>query len=532
MVLMLVVAAGLLSAGPVRADGEAVCDVRYVSVEHVYLDAGRLVGLEVGTTVRVVRDGADIAELVVVYAADHSASCRVETSTLEVAPGDRAYFVSALPPSVAVVDTVVATRRQRDLRPPATRAGRAASPGPRVTGSAAVRVDQTTDTGVVGLSSTVWNLPFRLRVRGLGRGWEFRARGNLRRILRDGFGPSTDPREWRNRIHEIALVRDDRRENWNFAVGRITTRMAAAGGPLDGLAVNRRVGQTMRVGAFGGFAPAWQDYNLSISDHVVGLTFGYDTAGALGRGLHLNLAGVGRYHEKEISREYLALTTTWQGAHGLSLLQAAEVDFNRGWRQAHGESAVELTSFALGGRWRVNRTAALRIGWDNREPVRTWESRAIPDSLFRNAGRRGLNAGVELRSGGGHRLWLNGAVRTPESGAKESNSWNVRTRLPRLPVASMDLDLSVRGFDGPYLAGLAPMAGLAWRGGNGWYARVAGGIYQYRDTTGDDERDSTWLSAGVDWSFARSWSALAELRGDWGDAVRTRSILLELRLRF
>ena len=103
------------------------------------------------------------------------------------------------------------------------------------------------------------------------------------------------------------------------------------------------------------------------------------------------------------------MTTTWRGAHGLSILQAADVDFARGWKRDSGADAVRLTSLALTGRWQVRRHLAVTAGWDDREPVRTWETRALPDSLFRDAGRRGLRAGVELRDGRGRRLDLDGA---------------------------------------------------------------------------------------------------------------------------
>src|SRR5690606_18877706 len=104
------------------------------------------------------------------------------------------------------------------------------------------------------VAGTVLTLPFRLRARSLGRGWEFRARGSLRRLDRRGGDDVRADREWRNRIHQAALVRDGRREAWHLAVGRIGVRAAAAAGPLDGLAASSRLGTGWRVGAFGGWA--------------------------------------------------------------------------------------------------------------------------------------------------------------------------------------------------------------------------------------------------------------------------------------
>ena len=43
--------------------------------------------------------------------------------------------------------------------------------------------------------------------------------------------------------------------------------------------------------------------------------------------------------------------------------------------------------------------------------------------------------------------------------AETSTSWNARAYAPNWPVQRLSLDASVRGFDGPYLSGWAPMLG-------------------------------------------------------------------------
>ncbi|MFO7609172.1 MAG: hypothetical protein R6X35_08220 [Candidatus Krumholzibacteriia bacterium] len=522
-----------LAAATAAAQGDAECGVRYLSADHVYLDCGRLAGLEAGATVRIVRGGTQVAELQVDYAADHSASCRVVQAVGEIQVGDRAFYVPAqpvAPPVSAAPDTV--RRRERALRAPATATARAQAPGPRLSGGAALRWERMEETGGTDVGSTVLTLPFRLRARSLGRGWEFRARGSLRRLDRRGGDGVRADREWRNRIHQTALVRDGRREAWHLAVGRIGVRAAAAAGPLDGLAASRRLGAGWRVGAFGGWAPAWQDLDFSTADQVAGVTVELDPTGAGAAGLGLVLAGVGRYHEGEISREHVALTTTWRGGPGLTLLQAAEVDLNRGWKRDAGADALRLSSFALTGRWQAGRRLAFRAGFDDREPVRTWETRDRPDSLFQDAGRRGLRGGVELRGGRGRRLDLDGSVRSPAGDGADTKSWSARLWLPAWPSAALDLEASVRGFTGPYLGGLAPTLGVSHRGRSGWSLRGAGGLYRYTDQVGDDDRSSTWLSAAVERDLGRRWSALAEARGDWGDAGDLRSLALEARCRF
>ena len=530
---LVVISVLLLGAfvAPAGAQDDASCGVRYLSAENVYLDAGRLAGIEVGATLRVVRDGTQVAELLVEYAADHSASCSIVQQVGAIQVGDRVFFTAAAPPpevEVATADTLIS--RERDLRAPVTGTARAVTPGPRLTGAAALRWEHAAESGGTEVSSDVLTLPFRLRARDLGHGWEFRARGTLRRIERGGGADLRTGQEWRNRIHEVALVRDGRREAWHLAAGRIGVRAAAAAGPFDGLFCDRRLAPGLRLGAFAGWAPAWQDMDFSTEDQVAGLALELDPAGTGGTGLGLILAGIGRYHQGEVSRENIAMTTTWRGGPGLSLLQAAEIDFNRGWKADTGADAVRLTSLALMGRWQADRRLAFSAGYDDREPVRTWESRELPDSLFQDAGRRGLRGGVELRGGAGRRLNLDASVRTPENGGVDTKSWSARLWLPA--VSGLDWDLSVRGFTGPVLGGIAPTVGVSHRSRSGWYLRGTAGLYSYSDQVGDDDRTSTWLSAAVEKDLDRHWSAAAELRGDWGDANDLRSLGLEARCRF
>lgn len=520
----------LLLAAAVRAE-EPACGVKYLSADHVYLDAGRLAGIETGMTVRVMRDGAQVAELLVEYAADHSASCSIVQASGDIVVGDRVVFEAAAGgpgAEVAAPDTLVSRRRPEPQ--PERRSGRAAVPGPRLTGWAALRWEHAQERGGTDVASDVATLPFRLRARDLGHGWEFRARGSLRRIRRDGGSAGRDSEEWRNRIGEVAFVRDGRGQDWHVAAGRIGVRAAASAGPFDGLALNRRVAGRTRVGLFGGWAPAWQDMGFSTEDQVAGVTLQVEPEGA--RGLGLVLAGVGRYHQGAVSREYVAMTTTWRNGGSLSLLQAAEVDFNRDWKRDAGADAVALTSLALTGRWQVDRRLAVSAGYDDRQPVRTWETKDRPDSLFVDAGRRGLRGGVEWRAGSGARLNLDASVRTPEDGTADTKSWSARLWLPSLPSRGLDLDLSVRGFTGPVIGGLAPSLGASWRGSPGWYVRSGCGLYRYTDQTGGDDRTSTWASVAVDRELGRRWSAAVEGRADWGEANDIITVAAELRCRF
>ncbi|MEN8006797.1 MAG: hypothetical protein ABFS42_07250 [Candidatus Krumholzibacteriota bacterium] len=515
-------------AGAAAAE-ELVCGVRYLSAEHVYLDAGSGAGLTVGMRARVVRDGRAVAELEVVFTAEHSASCRIISGDGDVQAGDRVVceVADSTAPEVVVAPVPQRTRTGFKGESPV-----ASHKGPSVSGSIALQWDHTDEFADRSLETNLYSLPFRLKVTRLGNMMEFRARGSIRHILRSGYHATTADQEWRNRIREVALVRDGRELDWHFAVGRVGGRYTASAGPFDGLSFNHRVGGGIRLGAFGGFAPEWGDLGFGTDDHLAGVTFHLNHRAEGGGLLDMVVAGVGRYREGEISREYVTMTTTWNSGRRLSLLQAAEFDINRGWRKEAAGTGLEVSSLALTGRYRFSRGVNVSLGYDDRAPVRTWETKSLPDRLFTEAGRIGWRAGMNLRSPGGLGLNLSGTLRDDERTAETSTSWSARAYAPNWPVRRLSLDASVRGFDGPYLSGWAPMVGATKTTTGGLRLRLEGGYYGYSGSVGDDQRSNSWVKAGAAQDLSAHWTVGADYRHDWGDDIAGRRWFLEMRHRF
>ena len=235
----------LLIAGASQAV-ETSCGVKYVSAEHVYLDAGSAAGLTAGLQVRVVRDQQDIALLEVVFTAGYSASCKVVSQTAEILPGDTVVY-EAVEAAEAPTPEVEAQAPVRTRAFPAAGSRPVARPGPRVSGSVALQWDHSDESADRNLSNDFLSLPFRVRAIGLAGGTELRARGSFRHISRTGYSASTPASEWRNRIQQVALVRDDRRQDLHFAIGRINTRYTASAGPFDGVSFDYRVVGSWRL---------------------------------------------------------------------------------------------------------------------------------------------------------------------------------------------------------------------------------------------------------------------------------------------
>lgn len=525
--------ATLLAAGAGAAQARQVTvKVRYLSAEHVYLDSGALDGLKVGMTGEVRRGDQTVAVLEVLFAADHSAACKSVGESAVVAEGDEVYFTVEDEARTAPSDTVSVSRpsRQRqvpgagtDLVPEAERA--------HLTGNIGLVWDHTESTAQAELKTDYWMLPFRFQVENLGKDWELRTRGTLRRFDRSGYSGSTPDGEWRNRVREMSLVKDGDGAPWHLAVGRVRSRQTSAAGPFDGLLVERRLSGETYWGLFGGFTPEWGTYAFGTDDHVKGLTFHSRSRTDSGKFADATVTALGRYRSGEISREYMTWTLSLRDGAKWNLMQGGEVDLNRDWRKdaADGKS-LTLTGFALSGGMKVSDRARLDLGFDNRELIRTWESRSLPDSLFRDSGRRGWRAGLSMRTGASGRLRLSGSVRQDDSRDGNTTSWMGRFTQPRLAGTPVGLHLVVRGFDGPYLKGWAPQGGLSlYRKGNRF--SLDGGGYAYEDAAGTDTRNNTWASLRWSRDFSRSWSGSVEYRKDWGDDIVGKRWFLEIHHR-
>lgn len=511
---------------------ESSCVVKYVSAEHVYLDAGAAAGLSAGLQVRVVRGTETVALLEVMFTAETSASCKVVSGEAEILPGDVVVYDAVEEAELPAAMTPVETSRR--TRPLVDRSQRpVARSGPRVTGSMALQWDHADETADRGLSNDFVSVPFRLRVANLIGGTEFRSRGSFRHISRSGYSGNTPDAEWRNRIREIALVRDDRRQDFHFALGRIHTRYTASAGSFDGLSLDRRIGESVRMGLFGGFTPQWGTMAFSSDAKLAGASFNYNRRTPDGRNLDVVMAGVGRYDLGRINREYLAMTTSWSDGDRISLLQAAEVDVNRGWRKTAGTGSVALTSVTLTGRYRMNRRLALNLGYDEREPVRTWESRSLPDSLFDNAGNTGWRAGANWRSDRRLSAGLSGSVRRRSGNGDSYSSYNGFVNLSRWTAAALDARLACRGFTGPHISGWSPSAALSRSIRYGLRVGMEGGYYRYADTVNDiPDRTNTWMNLTGSGDLGSHWSAALEYRRDWGDDIAGNRLFLEMRTRF
>jgi hypothetical protein len=509
-----------LGAGAAELLGE----IRQVTGEAVYIDAGAREGLRLGQQGRVLREGRELARIEVQYLAATRASCRVlgeDTATLRA--GDRVVFElepGPPPPSLqegAAGPAISGPPMPLPLEgtpapalnsPPPVRQPAAALPGPRIRGRLLAEL-----AGVQ--AGTRWReADQRLSLDAAGFPLEssLRLRAHRRDSRRPGRVPSA-------RMDQLALSGRAATVDWNL--GRFHSTAAALLGTLDGAELGWRPAAGLRLGLLLGRAAA-ADRAPGDRGLGLGLSLGERSSAWRAEGLALRLRGEG------FDQDRLLLGAAWQsGRQGLRLRQEARFDRSRApgegsWRLARAWTRLQLP---MGGQ--LSGELSLRL--DRGGPIPGRASAA--DSLFDRSATRLL----ALRLGGpvgGARWSLGASLRggTLDGDAlrrlEAQAAWPAQ-ESPWLPAPRTALAWQ----QAPDGGGLRASAGLRWRLPAQAGLELGGGRLQLHSGAAR-ESALDWLRLSLDGRISRrlDWS----LEGDWerGEAGTRRRQSLGMVWRF
>lgn len=508
--------------------------VSYVSAEQVYLDAGRADGLRTGDVLRILRRDAPVTEVTLEHLAEHSASCRITGDAADVHPGDAAVVIQQ-GPAPASADSVAV---------PATAPVSATATGPArampaerdrpffLRGRLTLQWLHSNDRSEADLDLTQPSLRFDLRSREpFAGGHELQVRGTLRQNRRAAGFSSPAENEWRNRVYLVTLSRERPEDRWHYSLGRITSRAVSGFGQIDGLLASGRLADGLRLGTFAGFTPDPRTSEPNSDERKAGSFLAWSDTDGVDRAWDLVLAAVGEYNGGEPSREYVLLDGDLGRDGPIRLHHSAELEVNRDWRYAATgrrfalSNSVTTVSARLAPRWSAS------LSHDRRELYRTWATRSLPDSLFRDAERSGLRLRTRWSDGGGWSLAADGGVRGGAGRDGDTWSWGSTVGRAGLSGPGSHLSLDLRGFDGPRVSGLTPSLRLDQPLRDGLDLQVAAGLYNY-DIVGVGGRHSHWTRVGARRVLGRSWLAGLEYERDGGDDIRGDRLRADLTLRF
>ncbi|MBI5838420.1 MAG: hypothetical protein HZB25_14380 [Candidatus Eisenbacteria bacterium] len=399
-------------AAPI-APAKASAKVTYLSGTSVYVEAGSKDGLAVGDTLTVVRQARSVAWLRVAFLASHRAACDTLRTLTPVAIGDVALFT---PRPVAPTQDGLAAADSAGAAGGALAAqgrGRKSATLPRVQGRVGLAYLLVDTQGSGKLSqlgfdvrldgTQMWGAPVDVAV-------DLRAR---RTSFQRVSGATTSDNL--SRFHRFSLTAHDTRGRYLVTLGR---QSAAALSPVSlfdgGLAEFR--GERFGTGVFVGAQP--EPLHLGLSSDIVeaGGFVEWHQAPMAERRWSVANGVVFSQQGGMPNRDFLFTQGSYM-YRALSVFAAQEVDINRGWRRAPGQSVLSITSSFLTVNVRASQALSVRGGYDNRRNVRLYRDRETPETEFDDRYRQGGWVGVSAEPLS--HLRVGGDVRTSAIGGAE-----------------------------------------------------------------------------------------------------------------
>jgi len=352
------------------AGKKPLCRVRYLSADHVHLDAGSAAGLAVADTVRLQHGDVTVATAVIAYVATHSSSCTLLEMFSPVTIGDVVFVISARP-EIGSDATPVKPRPLPPTLPPdsgATTTGQSDDSRPshrRWRGRLDFLWHNVTDRQTSDLDADLHQLRFRLTGNELfGRNLTLQLRGSLRRHSRSrDYANGAEADSWRNRIHAVSLTSGATDSRFRVSLGRISSRAVGALGYWDGLLAVTRLSAALDFGLLAGSQPDWQTGEVRTDHQRYGAFFRFSRSWAGGQQIQIATAAVGEYRDGEIGREFLVLTSGYRSGR-LNLYQSSELDLNRQWRRDRAGEDWTVANLTISGSYRFGRDLSVRLHHD------------------------------------------------------------------------------------------------------------------------------------------------------------------------
>jgi hypothetical protein len=479
--------------------------VTYVSASSVYVSAGAAEGVAVGDRLRVVREGAPIAELEVKRTTPHTADCRRVGGVGEILAGDTVLLSPSETPEGGGTGTGPA--------PPA--APPPPPPNPGLRGRFGVRYLATDQRGE-GPDYHQPSLDVRIDgTRVAGSDFDIHADLRARRTYR-ALSDGSSQTEGKTRLYRLAAAWQRVGNPVRISFGRQISPSLAVVSLFDGLLAEVRQ-ERWAAGGFYGAEPDPVNYAFSGDVRDAGGFYEYGSVATAPRRWAVTTGAVSSRAEGTTNRDFLFLQGRYDDGRFLGYA-TQEVDFNRGWRKDQEGSAWTATSTFATLRWRAGESFALSGGLDTRRSVRLYRDFVSPETDFDDRYRRGAWLGADGRTGKHFDYGLSFRRSEAEDG-DDADSATLRLGLRRLTRWSLDLRTRTTRYTNPHLEGWLNSLSASCSLGTGSRLELYGGV---RDESVLDawvpEDRHTWYGLGGDFFAGRHWMFTANVERNSGQS--------------
>jgi hypothetical protein len=532
----------LAATGGAGVASAATARVQYVSAASVYLDAGAASGLTEGAGVTVTRDGKEIARLTVMFAADHSAACRIDSSTQAVRAGDLATFTAAAVPDSAAAGegglpsdssgTAPAVHAAGTAKPVAGTSGSLWTGSGRMHGRITSLYTKTSDP-----NGTYENPSFLGDLRWTGSGvgqTTLRARATRPVIRAITDLPGTEVVESSVRVYEVAAGYRSPAGRLELEAGRVLPRGLESIGYLDGAAVHWHPKPSVTLGALGGRGADLSTAGLRSGGLDLGgyLEVGSRASGFAPRRWRAMIGAAFAGDSVLTRRQYVTERADFVSGADATLYQSVELDLNPRWKRAYGEPALGWTAWSVGSTLWTRRRVSLSLSADSRRAVLFPEQAIAPAPIVLDR-FTGAHASSRVTLPHDCALRLGGDIRRRERDGEVSSSWDAGLTGNRIGTKELSGGLHVMGYSGEHFSGVNGDANLIARISASTQVDVSGGVAgTSTDLVGTPAPSyrSRWLRAGIDYRAPGGLGAA--LSHEWRSGGPGNELSAELGLSF
>ncbi|RMF57130.1 MAG: hypothetical protein D6748_11810 [Calditrichaeota bacterium] len=523
-------------------ESDIIFHVKYISSETVYLDGGADKHLQVGDRLLVRNKKKVVAELEVLYVADHSASCKVIKSKGKIQPGDMAVVYKRSKPVQKEEKKTPEEKPKEQPKAPTVekkpKKRRKVRTGnemiTNVSGSISTQYYRWDDRLDSNLDYTQPTMRFNLRVRNLwGKHYHLRVRTRTRYHQRAReFNAQIPKQEWRNRVYELSFVYDNPGATLNYRLGRIISNYMSGVGYIDGMQLQYNFSQNMRVGIFGGTQPDWRTSGFQSNIQKFGMFWNYNRGERQKSYYQSTIAVAAEYHSSIVSREFIYVQNNLTFGNNLYLYQSAEVDVNRSWRKERSGQRFALSNLFISARYRLGNRFSMGITYDNRKNYWTYEIRSLEDILFDDALRQGLRGNVSLRLPGKIFIYSTVGMRKRETDSRSTFSYTGSIRKADFIFKRVSWHINYAGFDSPLTRGYTASMLISRTFRNGLRLEIGGGNYAYKGGLENTQRNNQWGRFSAYIPLPGRLFLNGQYEYSWGDDIQGQRFTGEIGYRF
>jgi hypothetical protein len=507
--------------------------VRYISAENAYLVAGRSDSLSIGDKLAIQRNDSSIADLEIIYVAEHSVSCKILHSNGVILSGDKAVVtqriiqpgIEATPPKV---ETPAIVSENTNSAKPSSK-----QPFAKISGSVSFQMSYWDDRSDANLDfkQPTARLNFRVTKIG-GKALSFIVRSRARQDQRSKYYTADVPKnQWRNRIYEMSLIYDNPQARLNFRAGRIISNKFSGIGYIDGLLLQTNLSEISNFGVFAGTQPQWQSSDFQSSIQKYGAFYNYTRGDYQTIRREHTVAFAGEYHSSTVSREFIYLQNSIYNSDRWSGFGSAEIDINRGWRKTKTNQSLTLTNLYISGNYRLSDFVRANLSLDNRKNYWTYETRNIADTLFDNALRQGIRTNFDFHLKSGYYLNTGIGINKRKTDTGATYSYSAGLSKNNFMIKQIFTNVQAAGFTNPNSSGLNSTFRIGRNFLRSDYASIGYGNYYYK-IKGGQSRLNQWLTLLDQIELTYRFYIFSQFEHNFGDDLKGNRVLAEIGYRF